>query len=93
MIKFAAKSGAGQQILGIGLGEVDLMKLKLGEPVALSLDSVHVGLWVKNEDGTRSFLQPRDCQVVIFPGDQPEDVGQLLGIDMPNLDEIRKRAT
>ena len=92
MIKFAAKSHSGQQVLGIGLGDIDLMKLKLGEPVALSLDSVRVGLWVKNDDGTRSFLQPRDCQVIIFPGDQPEDIGQLLGVKMPSLDEIRKRA-
>ena len=93
MIKFAAKTHQGQQILGLGLGNEELMKLKMGEPVLINLESVHVGLWKKDPDGTRSFLQPRDSHVVIFPGDQPEDIGELLGIEMPNLEEIKKRAT
>lgn len=91
MISFAAKATNGQEVLGIGLSNVDLMRLKSGQPVSLNLASVHVGFWKKGADGKRSFQQPRDSHIVILPGDQPEDIGEFLGVKMPSIAEIRRR--
>ena len=91
MISFAAKATNGQQVLGIGLSAADILRLKSGEPVALNLDSVNVGLWKKDTNGGRSFQQPRDSHIVILPGDQPEDIGEFLGVTMPSLEEIRSK--
>lgn len=85
MISFAAKLRSGQQFLGIGLSEIDLLKLKAGEQIVLDLASVGVGLWVKEADGSRTFLQPRDSHVLLMAGDSPEDVGALLRVDLSSL--------
>ena len=93
MIKFSAKSKTGHQLLGIGLSATDLMKLKSGEPIIFDLASAHIGIWKREEDGTRSFQQPRDCHVMIIPGDQAEDIGEFLGVEMPSLEEIKKHTS
>lgn len=85
MISFAAKLRSGQQFLGLGLSEADLVRLKTGEPVVLDLASVGVGLWVKEADGSRTFLQPRDSHLLVMCGDQPEDIGALLKVDLSQL--------
>lgn len=85
MISFAAKLRSGQQFLGLGLSDTDLLKLKAGEHIALDLASVGVGLWVKEPDGSRTFLQPRDSHVLIMAGDSPEDIGALLQVDLSSL--------
>ncbi len=85
MIKFSAKTGEGREIVGIGLGTEDILRLKSGGHIVLDLESVGVGLWVKGADGSRSFLQPRDSQIVLFPGNNNEDIGELLGVTMPEL--------
>lgn len=81
MISFAAKLRSGQQFLGIGLSDTDLAALKAGEPVMLDLGRVGVGLWNKEADGSRSFLQPRDSHILLIPGDSPEEVGAFLRVD------------
>lgn len=90
MINFSAKSKSGLQLLGVGLSDIDIMKLKSGEPIIVNLGSVHVGLWKKDADGSRSFQQPRDSHIMIIPGDQPEDIGEFLGVEMPSLEKIRE---
>jgi hypothetical protein len=85
VISFAAKLRSGQQFLGVGLSSADLLKLKAGEQVVLDLASVGVGLWIKEADGSRTFLQPRDSHVLIMAGDSPEDVGALLQVDLSSL--------
>ena len=87
MISFAAKLRSGQQFLGLGLSEEDLDKLKSGESIVLDLASVGVGLWIKNADGSRQFLQPRESRVLLMSGDSPEDVGALLQVDLSSLEK------
>jgi hypothetical protein len=87
MKPFAAKFRSGQQALGIGLSEDDLLKMKSGTPVVLDLASVGVGLWVKEADGSRTFLQPRDSNVLVMLGDRPEDIGRVLQVDLSSLNK------
>jgi hypothetical protein len=82
---FSAKLRAGGQILGIGLSEIDILRMRNGEPVVLDLDSCGVGLWIKQSDGSREFLQPRDSTVVICAGDTNEDIGALLQVNLASL--------
>jgi len=89
MISFAAKLRSGQQVLGIGLSETDMLRMKNGEPVVLDLASVGVGLWVREQDGSRTFLQPRDSNVVVIAGDSAADIGEFLQIKLPPLDELK----
>ncbi len=85
MKPFAAKLRSGGRILGIGLSEIDLLRIKSGFPVVLDLDSVGVGLWVRQADGSREFLQPRDSNIVISAGDTNEDIGALLQVNLTSL--------
>ena len=85
MISFAAKVRSGQQALGIGLSDGDLMKMKTGTPVVFDLASVGVGLWIKEADGSRTFLQPRDSNVLVMLGDHPADIGEVLNVDLSSL--------
>jgi hypothetical protein len=85
VISFAAKLRSGQQFLGLGLSDMDIVKLKSGQPVTLDLASIGVGLWIQGADGTRTFLQPRDSHILVMCGDQPEDVGELLSVDLSKL--------
>lgn len=88
MKPFAGKNRSGDQFIGIALSNADLMCLAKREgPLAIDLGSIGVGLWVKEVDGTRRFLQPRDTNVVIIGGDTNEEIGELLGLDMTSLDE------
>ena len=88
MINFAAKSKTGQHVLGVGLSDADIAKLKNGQPIVLDLGSVNVGLWRKEADGSRTFQQPRDSHIVIIPGDTSADIGEFLGVQMPELSEL-----
>jgi len=83
MISFAVKLKSGQQFIGIGLSTSDLMSLKIGEHVVLDLASIGVGLWTKGEDGERTFLQPRDSNILVMAGDSKEDVSELLNVKLP----------
>lgn len=89
MKPFSAKLRVGKQILGIGLSEIDILKMRNGQPMVLDLESCGVGLWFKGADGKREFLQPRDSTVVIFAGDTNEDIGALLSI---NLTPLKKKS-
>ena len=92
MITFSAQPGSGQNFLGIGLGEEDILRLKAGEPITLNLGSVGVGLWSKTEDGGREFLQPRNSRIILFPGNSTEDIGELLRVDMPSASDLDKHS-
>lgn len=83
MIKFSAKTVDGREIVGIGLSTEDIMRIKSGGRIVLDLESAGVGLWAKDKDGGRSFLQPRDSKIVVFAGDSNEDISELLGVDLP----------
>jgi len=85
VIAFAAKLRNNQQFLGIGLSEIDLSRLRAGQPVILDLSSVGVGLWVRETDGSRTFLQPRESNVLVMAGDSAAEVGELLQVDLSNL--------
>lgn len=83
MIPFAAKLRSGDQILGLGLSTNEILTLKSGGHVEVDLGSVGVGLWIKEADGSRRFIQPRDSKVVVIAGDSAEDVGAFLRVDLP----------
>lgn len=85
MKPFAIKLRSGEQILGIGLSEIDILRMKNGDPAVLDLESCGVGLWIRETDGSRTFLQPRDSQVVVIAGDSNDDIGALLKIDLSSL--------
>jgi hypothetical protein len=92
MLSFAVKLRDGKHLLGIALGDEEIDKLKT-QPVLLDLESVGVGLWFKEKDGSRSFMQPCDSNVLLAAGDSTEDVGALLQVQLPSLSEIKRRAT
>jgi len=83
MKPFAAKMKNGSRFLGLGLSDADFLSLKAGNPVTLDLGSIGVGLWVKEADGTRNFIQPRDSKIVLIQGDNNEDIGEFLRISLP----------
>jgi hypothetical protein len=85
MIPFAAKLRSGQQFLGLGLSDQDLLSLKAGKPVVIDLASAGVGLWAQDSDGSRVFLQPRNSRVLVMAGDTQEDIGELLRVDLSDL--------
>jgi len=83
MIPFAAKLRDGSQFLGLGLSDLDLLRLKTGEHVIVDLSSIGVGIWIKEADGSRSFIQPRESKVVVIAGDTTDDIGTFLNVDLP----------
>ena len=92
MTPFAAKLHSGQQFVGLGLSDTDLLRLRTNTPVVLDLGSIGVGLWVREADGTRTFLQPRDSNILVMAGDTTEDIGDLLRIDLSSLDDLKKQS-
>lgn len=85
MKTFAAKLRSGQRFLGLGLSDVDITRLRSGEPVVVDLSSIGVGIWFREADGSRTFLQPRDSNVLVMCGDEAEDIGELLSVDLSSL--------
>lgn len=83
MKPFAVKYPDGRRQLGVGLSQEELDRLKDGKPITFDLQSVGVGFWVKEADGSRQFLQPRHSNVVLTLGDTAEEVGRFLQVDLP----------
>lgn len=83
MKPFAAKLKSGQEFLGLGLSDQDLFQLRTGEAVVLDLSSIDVGLWFKDADGKRTFVQPRESRIVLIPGDTVDDIGGFLNVRLP----------
>lgn len=83
MKPFAAKLASDQQFLGIGLSTEDMLRIKSGQAVGVDLASIGVGLWFKDEEGKRHFIQPRESRVVIIPGDRREDLAAFLQVSLP----------
>jgi len=84
MVKFTAKTRDGAQIIGFGLSRTNLEKLAKGEPIFFDLDEVKLGFW-HQENGQREFLQPKNSNVLIMFGETEQDIGRVLGVEMPNL--------
>jgi len=80
MKPFGTKLRDGGHVLGFALSETDLARLKVGESVEVSLESTGTGLWWKEQDGTRTFIQPRQAQIVLIPGEGKEDIFAFLGV-------------
>ncbi len=85
MKPFSAKLRSGDRILGVGLSDLEILKMRNGDPVVLDLDSCGVGLWFRKPDGSREFIQPRDSTLVILAGDTNEDIGALLQVNLSSL--------
>ena len=83
MKPFAAKLRDGSShFLGLGLSNQDIFRLKAGEHVVVDLASIGVGLWVKEADGSRTFIQPRDSKVAVIAGDSTDEIGEFLRVDL-----------
>ena len=80
MKPFAVKYPDGRRELGIGLSEKEIRDLLDGDTtvVRLDLQSVGVGFWMKEADGSRQFIQPRHSNVVLIRGDTTEEVGRFV---------------
>ena len=85
MKPFAATLKSGQTVLGGLIGNDDLMRLKAGQPLALDLSTVGVGLWVKEDDGSRKFIQPRNSFLMVTLGDDAGDIGEALNVDLSSF--------
>ena len=53
--------------------------------MVIDLSSIGVGIWFREADGSRTFLQPRDSNVLVMCGDEAEDIGELLSVDLSSL--------
>jgi hypothetical protein len=83
MKAFAVKFPDGRRQLGVGLSEAEIEGLLRGEVVSFDLGSVGVGIWAKEKDGTRQFIQPRHSNVVVIRGDTASDIGSFLNVEIP----------
>lgn len=91
MINYALQLKDGNEVLGFGFSEQDIEVLQNGGTLQLDLGSVSVGLWRKELDGKRSFIQPRNSTVVFSLANSREDVSKLIGVEIPSLGEIEKQ--
>ena len=48
----------------------------------VDLSSIGVGLWIKEADGSRRFIQPRDSKIVLIAGDTNADIGEFLQVEL-----------
>lgn len=84
MTPFGAKLGSGEHLLGFAVSETDLQRLGVGESVQITLESTGIGLWWKERDGTRVFIQPRQATVLLIPGEDKNDVFAFLNVKGPS---------
>ena len=83
MTPFAAKLRSGDSFLGLGLSDHDFRKLRAGGHVEIDLGSIGVGLWSKENDGSRRFIQPHNSKILLIAGDSNEDIGAFLNVELP----------
>jgi len=85
MIPFSTKLKSGQTFLGICISPDDIRKLAEGNELVIDLASADIGLWTRNPDSSRNFIQPRESKVVLIPGDSRDDIGSFLRVKLPEL--------
>jgi len=78
MLPLSSTLKNGKHLLGIELSASDIQTLAEGGSVTIDLNSCDVGFWIKNREGERQFLQPRDSLVVVFQGESGGDINKLL---------------
>lgn len=91
MINFAIKTTAGREVLGLALSDEDLETVANEGKVVFDLESVGVGFWRREPDGSRVFMQPRDSQVLIFKAETIEEIGEVIGVELPSKEELQRR--
>jgi hypothetical protein len=79
----------GKRVLGVGLSSEDLDRIKAGEWTTVDLGDTGTGFWYSTEEG-REFCQPRNSQVILTLGDSVEEIGKVLGLQMPDTDAIKR---
>jgi hypothetical protein len=83
MKPFAAKLKDGSHLLGLAVHQSQVGELLEGAKLTIDLESAGVGLWFKEADGSRTFIQPRESKVVLLIADSKEDIGTFLGVKLP----------
>ncbi len=78
MRPFSSRLKNDKHLLGIELSTTDIQALAEGSSITIDLNSCEVGFWIKNSEGEREFLQPRDSLVVAIQCDSGGDVNKLL---------------
>lgn len=83
MKPFAVKLKDESHLLGLAVSQVEMGELLEGAKLAIDLGSADVGLWFKEADGSRTFIQPRDSKIVVLVANSKEDIGTFLGVKLP----------
>lgn len=83
MKPFAAKLKDGSYLLGLAVSQDEAGDVLNGEKLSVDLGSIGVGIWFKEADGSRTFIQPRDSKVVVLRADSTEEIGAFLNVKLP----------
>jgi hypothetical protein len=83
MKPFAVKLKDESHLLGLAVSQAEVGELLEGAKLAIDLSSVDVGLWFKDSEGGRTFIQPRDSRIVLIVANSKEDIGTFLGVKLP----------
>lgn len=93
MINFSIKTKDGHEVLGIALNNDDIDGLRNQDHIVTDLSAVNVGLWRKESDGRRTFIQPDQSRLVVINAGSMEEIGKIFGIELPSREEIQRRAS
>jgi len=77
MRAFSIKLADGETLIGLMLGDTDLSSIRNGHPISCTLEGTDTGIWMKDQDGQRRFLQPRNSKVILIEGETAEDIGRV----------------
>lgn len=85
MKPFAAKLKDGSHLLGLAVSQDEAEEILShnGARLTIDLESAGIGLWFKEADGSRTFIQPRDSKVVLLIANTKEQIGTFLGVKLP----------
>lgn len=82
MIPFAVRAADDDTYLGLALSDDDLATLRANGNVIKTMESCALGFWITEDDGKRVFVQPRNSKVVIIAGNDTDEIGEFLQVDL-----------
>ena len=88
MINLSMTLGDGKEMLSLALSDDDIEALKQGKNIVIRLTDVGIGFWRTGQDGSRSFIQPRDSRVVLLNANSMIETGDSLGLNLGAVDEL-----
>ena len=88
MKEFSVQTKSGHVIIGIGLNNNDINRIKIGEPVIIDLSKTGINFTYRNNDGEQVTAPAELCHLAIIPGDTLHDIGEFLGVSMNNIESV-----